>query len=1080
MWQLGWGDVLRASSSVRGGGARCDAPGRSSPDHHLLTSNHQARTPTEQLTHLNHCLQAQNLAPLALVDALRPVSARNVRVAGRLAPVSDGPLVSVLMTTFNSADWVHAAVASVLGQTWQRLELIVVDDASTDGTAERVAALAAADARVRLIRLPRNAGTYAAKHVGLQHAQGEFVTCHDSDDWSHPQKIERQMAPLLARRSVVASTSCWVRVSDEGVFHARQVYPLMRWNPSSPLFRREVVLAHAGAWDVVRTGADSEFLDRLRAVFGPKAIHRVSELLALGSHRPGSLMTDAATGYDAAGTSPSREAYVQAWKGWHAQALAARSRPMLPVCPLAVLRQRPFAAPAEIAVDAEALAHNVAQAGVPGFAERVAAAQRWATTSGALAGLPTLPALLGGAVQRVPPWSLGRGLAGVLAWGRKPSADRAQAWAARRRLPVLRLEDGFLRSFGTGDRFPPLSIVVDEVGIYYDSTRPSALENLLQSEVDVLAGHEATVAQARALMQRHGLSKYNHAPPLAQVEAQQAAQGLPPLLRPQDHQRVLVVDQTAGDLSIALGGASAQTFADMLAAALAEHPQATVYVKTHPEVSAGRKGGHFGALGNSDRVVVLRQAIEPASLLREMDHVYVVSSTLGFEALLAGKPVTCFGLPWYAGWGATQDRQRCPRRTRTRSVDELFAAAYLHHARYLNPDTLQRGTILDVIHWLARQRQRAGLLASAPAWHGERMLAVGLRRWKQAQLQPLLSLQAGRVAFAPTADAAAALHPTAADALVSWGTPKPGMAELAQRSGARLVRVEDGFVRSVGLGSDLIRPRSLVLDAEGIYFDPSQPSALERLLATAPFGADELAEAARVRAFIVAHGITKYNHEPREPARWATQGRRVVLVPGQVEDDASIRLGCTTVKTNAALLQAARAACPDAFIVYKPHPDVSSGNRAGALALAQARQWADHVEPRLSVVSCLEACDELHTMTSLAGFDALLRGKHVVTHGQPFYAGWGLTDDRAVGGAALARRHRQLSLDELVAGTLLRYPIYWDWTLRGHTTCMAVLRQLQAERDALVASGGLDALRSGWARRQARKARILLHAWLKG
>ena len=703
----------------------------------------------------------------------------------------------------------------------------------------------------------------------------------------------------------------------------------------------------------------------------------------------------------------------------------------------------------------------------------MAEALPWLTASPALRRLPGLPALLGAPVRHAGP---GRG---VLAWGQKPSAQRAR-WLARwRGLPLLRLEDGFLRSFGTGDRFPPLSIVVDEVGIYYDSTRPSALENLLQSEVDVLAGHRATVAQARALMQRHGLSKYNHAPPLAQVEAQQAAQGLPPLLRPQDRQRVLVVDQTAGDLSIALGGASAQTFADMLAAALAEHPQATVYVKTHPEVSAGRKGGHFGALGNSDRVVVLRQAIEPASLLREMDHVYVVSSTLGFEALLAGKPVTCFGLPWYAGWGATQDRQRCPRRTRTRSVDELFAAAYLHHARYLNPDTLQRGTIFDVIDWLARQRREAGLLDDTrpPIRCG---ITVGFPRWRRYNLSPMLGVRLPTLTHTATTASAAALHPTAADALVSWGTPKPGMAELAQRSGARLVRVEDGFVRSVGLGSDLIRPRSLVLDAEGIYFDPSQPSALERLLATAQFGADELAEAARVRAFIVAHGITKYNHEPREPARWATQGRRVVLVPGQVEDDASIRLGCTTVKTNAALLQAARAACPDAFIVYKPHPDVSSGNRAGALALAQARQWADHVEPRLSVVSCLEACDELHTMTSLAGFDALLRGKHVVTHGQPFYAGWGLTDDRAVGGVALARRHRQLSLDELVAGTLLRYPIYWDWTLRGHTTCMAVLRQLQAERDALVDSGGLDALRSGWARRQARKARILLHAWLKG
>lgn len=368
--------------------------------------------------------------------------------------------------------------------------------------------------------------------------------------------------------------------------------------------------------------------------------------------------------------------------------------------------------------------------------------------------------------------------------------------------------------------------------------------------------------------------------------------------------------------------------------------------------------------------------------------------------------------------------------------------------------------------------------AAAPAWLGQRLIGVGFRLWKQAHLRPLLALQPGRVVFVPHAAAAEELQPTAADALVFWGaTPPSGVAALAQRSGATLVRIEDGFVRSVGLGSDLIRPLSLVLDTQGIYFDPTQPSALEALLNTATFGADELAEAARVRAFMVAHGITKYNHEPRGVARWPSAGRPVVLVTGQVEDDASIRLGCTGVNTNAGLLQAARAACPEAFIVYKPHPDVASGNRLGRLSLAEARRWADHVEPTLSVVSCIDACDELHTLTSLAGFDALLRGKRVVTHGQPFYAGWGLTDDRALEGVAWARRQRRLSLDELVAGTLLRYPVYWDWQLRGYTTCMAVLRQLASTRDALVTSGGLNRLRTGWLRRQGRKARTLFDAW---
>lgn len=375
----------------------------------------------------------------------------------------------------------------------------------------------------------------------------------------------------------------------------------------------------------------------------------------------------------------------------------------------------------------------------------------------------------------------------------------------------------------------------------------------------------------------------------------------------------------------------------------------------------------------------------------------------------------------------------------------------------------------------------ADAITTAPAWRGQRLIGIGFRRWKQAHLRPMLSPIPGRLHFVPDAAAAAALAPTAADRLLFWGaTPPAGVGDLAQRSGAAMVRIEDGFARSVGLGSDLIRPRSLVLDIDGIYFDPSQPSALEHLLNTAYFRPEELAEAARVRAFIVEHGLTKYNHEPRGRAQWPSMGRRVVLVPGQVENDASIRLGCTTVRTNAQLLAAARAACPDAYIVYKPHPDVVSGNRPGQLRRDEAGAWADHVEMLLSVVSCIDACDELHTMTSLAGFDALLRGKRVVTHGQPFYAGWGLTTDMVRDGVALRRRARALQLDELVAGALLRYPLYWDWTLKGYTTCMAVLRQLQAERDVLQASGGLARLGSGWWRRQWRKAQSLCEGWARG
>lgn len=266
------------------------------------------------------------------------------------------------------------------------------------------------------------------------------------------------------------------------------------------------------------------------------------------------------------------------------------------------------------------------------------------------------------------------------------------------------------------------------------------------------------MARARGLVLRHGLSKYNHA-----GEGKNVGGGA---------RKVLVVDQTFDDMSVALGGAGAATFNEMLAAALAENPQATLYVKSHPEVSSGRKGGYLTQVQPDDRTVLLRDAVNPMSLLGQMDKVYVVTSTMGFEALLAGKPVVCFGVPWYAGWGLTDDRcKNSPawaRRTRKRSVRELFAAAYIHYTRYLNPLTHQRGGILDVIDWLVRQKEMANRM------HGDQrqghVIGVGFRRWKSANIKPMLGLHQDLVGFLPNLSALSASLLKPGDTVVCWGS----------------------------------------------------------------------------------------------------------------------------------------------------------------------------------------------------------------------------------------------------------------------------------------------------------------------
>ncbi|HEH9408456.1 TPA: glycosyltransferase family 2 protein [Aeromonas salmonicida] len=330
------------------------------PELPLLQTNAYGGTPEQQLLRLNAFLAAHALPPLNLIDPLLAPSPLNLKAASQ--PVrQSGPLISVLVTTFNTGYRAEVAVSSLLAQSHQTLELIVVDDASCDDTPQRLEALARRDSRIRLIRLPRNVGTYAAKRIGLAEAQGEFVTCHDSDDWSHPEKLSRQLAPMLVDPSLVCTVSNWVRMQDNGIFYARPVYPLSRLNPSSPLFRRERVLREAGAWDCVRTGADSEFLARLKLVFGAKAVRKVDQPLTLGSHRANSLMTAIETGYTQTGIAPQRQLYWEAWSQWHINSLAAGRLPFIDVSMSPTKSDRPFVVPDSLLVDPNALreCHNV-------------------------------------------------------------------------------------------------------------------------------------------------------------------------------------------------------------------------------------------------------------------------------------------------------------------------------------------------------------------------------------------------------------------------------------------------------------------------------------------------------------------------------------------------------------------------------------------------------------------------------------------------------------------------------------------------------------------------------------------------
>lgn len=570
-------------------------------------------------------------------------------------------------------------------------------------------------------------------------------------------------------------------------------------------------------------------------------------------------------------------------------------------------------------------------------------------------------------------------------WGNSPTAYRGRSIAERRGVPLLRVEDAFLRSLQPGRAGePPAGLILDRSGVHFDPSSPSDLEQILSAHPldDTALLDRARDATAR--MREHHLSKYS---------------AFDPAIAAPDPGYVLVVDQTRGDASVTASHADAARFREMLVFAQEENPGARIVIKTHPETRAGFRPGYFGPEDTTARVQLLNSPVSPWSLLEGAVGVYTVSSQLGFEAILAGHKPRVFGQPFYAGWGLTRDEFPVPRRQRKLTRAQLFAAAMILYPIWYDRfhDRLcSLETAMDILE------------ADTRAWRQDHLgwCASGMRLWKRGPLQRIFGRQK-RIIFTEDPHKAKETH-----------RPHMIWASRARPGHQGATRVEDGFLRSRGLGAELVPPLSLVTDQQGIYYDPSHPSDLEDLIVRrAKLTAAQRARAERLIGTLTDRGLSKYNLGGAVPDLPA--GHRI-LVPGQVEDDASILLGAGTIRTNADLLRATRTAHPDAVIIYKPHPDVEAGLRRGDLG---DNGIADIIASRSDPHALLEQVDEVWTMTSLLGFEALLRGVPVTTLGAPFYAGWGLTRDRA---PVPERRRAEPDLAGLVHAVLIDYPRYHD------------------------------------------------------
>lgn len=283
-----------------------------------------------------------------------------------------------------------------------------------------------------------------------------------------------------------------------------------------------------------------------------------------------------------------------------------------------------------------------------------------------------------------------------------PQPETVQ-YATDNNIPLIRMEDGFLRSADTWCNHKVhkkyttgISFTFTNDVFYFDATKSSFMERQINNPNFKLTKEQIKRARdcIKKIVDNH-LTKYNHQPIFT------------PNIGRNGVKKILVVDQSYGDFSIQKGLANDDTFKEMLASAIRENPDADIIVKTHPDaIAPGTKRplGYYSTLEDHDNIYVIREPINPIALLKYVDKVYVCTTQFGFEALMCGKEVHTFGMPFYAGWGLTIDAQKCSRRTAKRTLEEIFYIAYIKNTLYVDPVNKQRCSLDRAIDYLIELR----------------------------------------------------------------------------------------------------------------------------------------------------------------------------------------------------------------------------------------------------------------------------------------------------------------------------------------------------------------------------------------
>lgn len=607
-----------------------------------------------------------------------------------------------------------------------------------------------------------------------------------------------------------------------------------------------------------------------------------------------------------------------------------------------------------------------------------------------------------------------------LGWGYKKSTKRIESGCEK----ILRLEDGYIRSIGLGTKDEKSwSLIKNEVP-YYDSRRANDLELLLMKTFL----NDSQLKESREIIEKlkeYKITKYN-----ISKESNKA-------LKENAKKRILIIEQVPGDYSLIYGAKKIYKTEEIIKELKEKYPDYEIDIKEHPENKIKNKEVYDG-------INIIKEHTNIHDLIGNYEIIVTRTSQVGFEALLHDKKVICYGTPFYAGWGLTIDKDiendALKRRTRELSIEELVYISMVKNTEYRHPGTKELVSLKETIEYLNDYRK-------IELENEGKIYCINFSKWKYEFIEDFLKsnfentiemIEKGREKDIFKKD-------IVNSKIYHWGYDVPkDIIDFVETKKIKLVIVEDGFLRSKDIGAKKTTPISMVFDDLGIYFVPQKESRLESYINTIELSEEQINKAKKIKAEIIDSGVSKYNNANHKDIVFNNNDKKIILIPGQVDDDASVRFGSNMSLDNEKLIKLVRKENPEAYIVYKPHPDVMAKKRIGEINNKLLEDSIiDEIIVSVSLSSCLKVIDEVHTITSLSGFEALIYNKKVVCYGAPFYAGWGLTIDKDIGNEAFKRRNKKISIDELFYFSYIKYPRYYNKEYSYWTTPEYAIKKLR-------------------------------------